>query len=116
MKRALVVCWLLAALVTSCAATLRVNGTAPAQDNDGTCSAPSLIPRSGDLVVHFLWTGPSAGHDSITVASGSAFQYLRPGLPEGVYTVRVWASDPGGPGCDTTVTRAISSPPWKVQM
>jgi len=102
---------------SSCAATLRVTATAPAQDNDGTCTAPvlSASPAGAARVVHLAWTGPSTGEDSVTTTAGSPVTYSASVRP-GTYSVRVWASGAGGIGCDTTVTALVTAPPWKVSV
>jgi hypothetical protein len=93
-------------------ATLRMSATAPAFDNDGTCTTRVLYPaRAGATrVVHFAWTGPVAGQDSVAVAVG-VLATLNVTVPLGTYSVRAWASDSAGPGCDTTVTRTLTAPP-----
>lgn len=104
---------------SSCAraATLRVSGTAPGFDNGGTCTTPTLTPAQlGALVtVHVLATGPAAREDSLLVPAGSPFAFTW-ALPAGTYSVRAWATDAGGIGCDTTLTVAVKNPPWKVRL
>src|SRR5262245_36464168 len=103
MKRLLL---LIPLMLASCGATMRVNGHAPANDNNGTCAAPVLLTnQSAFVVMHFQWQGPDAGEDSISVATGAAFSFSR-SVRAGSYTIRAWASDAGGVGCDTTITRA----------
>lgn len=114
--------WILAALFVGCSscaqsATLTIRGQAPAYDNAGTCAAPSLTPSAGAaLVTVFVQvTGPAAFLDSLQVASGLPFAFVRT-VPAGSYTVRSWASDAGGVGCDTTVTVTVKNPPWRVRL
>lgn len=98
---------------SSCAATLSVKATAPLQDNLGTCTAPILGPRSGVTVLHFAWTGPVSGEDSVATIAGTQVTFTKNGIPAGVYDIRAWASDAGGPGCDTTITKRFGGPPHK---
>lgn len=104
---------------SSCAhpATLTVRGTAPAQDNAGTCTTPTLAAATpGALVtVHVLTAGPAAREDSLLVPAGSPFAFTWQ-VPAGTYTVRAWATDAGGTGCDTTLTVTVKNPPWKVRL
>jgi hypothetical protein len=110
-------CTLLALLLlTSCGATLRLSGTAPTQDNDGSCAARVLLPNvSPSVWIHAAWTGPQAGGDSVFVAIGAPFSIVRQ-VPAGTYTVRLWASDVAGASCDTTVTRILKGPPDRPQV
>ena len=101
---------------SSCSATLRLSGTAPALDNDGTCTTPALSSSPAGLArtVHFSWSGPVAGEDSIRTTVGSPFGYTVT-VPPGIYTVRGWATSPGTlPGCDTTLVKSVTAPPWRV--
>lgn len=104
-------------LLSSCAATLKLSGTAPNQDNAGTCTTPTLTPIApGSVVtVHVSATGPLAFEDSLAIAAGSTFTFTR-NVPAGTYTVRAWASDAGGIGCDTTLTLVLKNPPWRVRL
>lgn len=105
------------------AATLRIRFTLPAQDNrDTTCIAPDLLPMelpNTALKGHWRWW--AAGADSVTMAAEDSTAGT-PGtlllrdynVPQGVYRVRVWATDAGGGGCDTTVTTSpFKYRPWK---
>jgi len=108
----------LAALAfTSCSATLRVGGTAPALDNAGTCASPVLatMPAGNLVTIHVQITGPAAREDSVRVVAGSPFLFAW-SVPAGTYTVRAWPSDAGGAGCDTTTTATAKNPPWRVQL
>lgn len=116
-KRTLLAIVLLAGVAfSSCGATLRLSATAPAQDNDGTCSTPALSssPAGAARVVHFSWSGPAAGEDSILTTAGTPVTYSAT-VPPGVYTIRGWATGPGGVGCDTTIVRTVTAPPWRVR-
>jgi len=113
MKRIAALLALLSVLLTSCAATLIVRGTAPVQDNSGTCIAPILGPRSGATMMHFAWTGPAVGEDSISTVAGTQVTLTRNGVPAGIYTIRAWASDSGGAGCDTSIVLRFGGPPKK---
>lgn len=99
------------------AATLTVRGTAPASDNAGTCTSPTLITASPGAVVtvHVSAIGPVTFEDSAAVAAGSPFTLSRQ-VPAGIYTVRAWATDSGGIGCDTALTVRLKNPPWKVRL
>lgn len=116
MKRAsLVLIALALAAFTSCGATLRLSATAPTQDNDGTCTVPALSnsPAGAQRALHFSWSGPVSGEDSVATTAGSPVTYTRT-VPPGVYTVRGWASGPGGVGCDTVIVVTVTAPPWRV--
>jgi hypothetical protein len=105
-------------LLTSCGATMRVRGTAPSMDNDGTCAVPLLYPMPAvnpALKIHFAWTGPVSGEDSLAVTPGAPFTFQRSSAP-GTYSVRVWATDAGGVGCDTTITTVVKGKPDKPRM
>jgi len=105
-------CLLLLIALSSCSATLRVKATAPTNDNDGTCAGPVLVamPAGTPRVMHFAWAGPVSGEDSISTTAGTLVTFSR-GVPPGIYTVRTWASDAGGVGCDTTATFVVKAPP-----
>lgn len=98
-------------------ATLAVRGTAPASDNSGTCTTPTLTGATpgATVTVHVSAIGPAAREDSLLVPAGSPFSFTWQ-VPAGAYTVRAWASDAGGIGCDTTITVAVKNPPWKVRL
>ena len=100
---------LLMLLLSSCAATLRVRATAPLEVNDGTCEAPVLYPAAAGapLVLHLRWSGPASGEDSLTTQAGLTWDFSRGNLPPGAYTVTAWASNLGGAGCDTTITKEV---------
>ena len=100
-------------MVTS--ATLIIRATAPISDNSAvSClSSPVLGARSGFTVIHFAWSGPSAGEDSITTIAGTLVTFSRGGAPAGLYTIRCWASDSAGVGCDTSMVRRFGGPPHK---
>ena len=106
---------LLLILLASTSATLIVRATAPLFDNSAvSClSTPILGARSGFTVLHFAWSGPTAGEDSITTTAGSLVTLSRGGVPAGLYTIRSWASDSAGVGCDTSVVRRFGGPPHK---
>lgn len=115
--------WLVLLLLASpvSAATLPVRFTLPDQDNWGSCTAPALIPMgtNGALKGHWRWW--VAGGDSVSGATEDSLaappaspiskDYA---VPAGLYRVRAWATDLGGVGCDTTVTKSsFKYPPWK---
>jgi hypothetical protein len=112
MKRLLI---LLGVLLSGCAATFVVRATAPINDNVGTCAAPLLGPRSGVTVMHFEWTGPISGEDSVSTTAGTQVTFQKNGFPAGLYSIRAWASDLGGAGCDTTISKRFGGPPGKPQ-
>lgn len=97
-------------------ATLRLTATAPVYDDDGTCAEPVLlsVPAGTQRVMHFAWSGPSAGEDSVVVAAGERVSFSRQ-VPAGVYSVRAWASDVGGVGCDTTIVVDVRARPDKIR-
>ena len=80
MKRAsLVLIALALTAFTSCGATLRLSATAPTQDNDGTCTVPVLSnsPAGAQRALHFSWSGPVSGEDSVATTAGSPVTYTR---------------------------------------
>lgn len=99
------------------AATLRVTGTAPTQDNAGSCAAPVLeaMPAGNQVRVVVMVLGPVGFIDSVVVAPGAPFTFTRT-VPSGTYTVRAWAVDAGGTGCDTTLTVTVKNPPARVRL
>ena len=99
---------LLALTVTSCAATFTIRGTAPTQENGGTCVAPNLIPTSGGLVrVRLNWSGPTAGQDSVIVAPGTPFIFTS-NVPSGTYIfTAVCADSLGNLSCPAVVSKLI---------
>jgi len=99
------------------AATLSVRGTAPDQDNGGTCATPQLSPMlpANQLKIQLDITGPTAVRDSLTVTAGQLWSWAR-NVPAGTYLVRAWAVDAGGVGCDTTITIVTKNQPWKVRL
>lgn len=114
MRRLTAILLLPLVLLASCAATLTVRATAPIYDNLGTCSSPLLGPRTGVTVMHFEWSGPVSGEDSVTTTAGTQIQFNKNGIPAGLYTIRAWASDAAGPSlCDTTITKRFGGPPHK---
>jgi len=117
MRRFLFALLALGLIGSSCAATLRLSGTAPTQDNiSQSCSAPILTARgSAPVAVHFAWSGPVTGEDSLLTVTGALITFTR-NLPAGSYLVRCWASDSGGVGCDTTLAVNLKGPPWKVRL
>lgn len=113
-RRALALCGLLLLALSCSSATLRMRATAPTQDNDGTCAVPVLIAQPAGVarVVHFRWTGPSAGEDSVATTGGALVTLSRQVTP-GAYWVYAWASDSGGVGCADSLRLVVKSPPWK---
>ena len=116
-RKLLAVVSLGAVLLSSCAATLRLSATAPIQDDDrATCTAtPILTARTGFTRMHFAWVGAVSGQDSLTTTAGTLVNFVRTGIPAGLYTVRAWASDSAGVSCDTTITLQLGGPPAKVR-
>lgn len=114
MKRLGILLALALVLVSSCNAVMRVRATAPALDNDGTCTAPVniTIAANAPRVMHFAWSGVVSGEDSIFTTAGQPVVLVKL-VPPGAYAVRAWASDAGGPGCDTTITVTVKAPPAK---
>jgi len=101
----------------SSAATLTISGHAPGFDNAGTCAAPSLTataPANLCTVVVQV-SGPASFADSLQVVAGAPFTFTRT-VPGGTYSIRSWARDAGGSGCDTTITLTVKNPPWRVRL
>jgi hypothetical protein len=106
---------LIGVLGSSCGATLTVRYTAPSQLNGGTCAVRALSPSPAwPMMIHFAWSGPAAGEDSLTADPGQSGSWTRRNLPAGLYTVRGWPSNAYGVGCDTTITRTAGDPPAPV--
>lgn len=102
------------------AATLGITCTAPDQtDKDRTCTSPILAPMNAnpDLKIHFQWSGPTPGEDSVSTVPGRRLYLFRTVLP-GVYSVRCWASDHNVAGCDTLMNIPVLEgryPPARVR-
>lgn len=96
-------------LLTSCSATMRVVGTSPAFERGLTCN-PSAFALSGNFMLHFSWTGPSSGEDSLSTTPGSPFSFSKQ-VPSGTYQIRAWGSNLAGAGCDTLISRSFSNTP-----
>ena len=98
--------------LSSCAATLDIPATAPTHLNGGSCPSPTLAPAppTWPMFMHFAWSGPAAGEDSISCLPGQPVRLTR-AVPPGTYTVRGWASNAYGAGCDTTITRIAGDRP-----
>lgn len=114
--------WLLASLallVSSCAATLRIQATAPTLDNGAAdCADPLILgptPAASIFTLWFSWTGPETGIASVgNLAPGALAQVLRQ-VKAGAYTMRAWAVDQAGnTSCDTTATFVYKNNPHKV--
>ena len=115
MKR-LTILLLLIALPAS-AAQFTVRGKVPAQGNDSTCATPVLVATTTPAVIHVRLTGAVTREDStVALVPGTPFALTFAQLPAGLYTVRGWASNPGGIGCDTTFTKLAVAPPWRMQV
>lgn len=125
-KRAALVLLLLPLLLACCGATLTMRGTSPLYDNGAlTCTATPLLvqePVGAYRVVHFRWTGPVAGEDSVVAGAGSTATITRQ-VPAGTYTVCAWASDSAGfvpkadgTPCDTCMVKVVKGGPHKVQL
>ena len=111
MKRLGLTLLLAGILGASCGATLTIKVTAPAQLNAGTCAAPVLSPSPAwPMMMHFAWAGPSSGQDSVATNPGESITYRR-SVPAGSYTIRGWASNAYGVGCDSTITKTTGDPP-----
>lgn len=113
--RVIALCSLLLLAGCANAATLRLQATAPATLNAGSCSVPMLspAPSSWAMYLHFAWSGPSAGEDSVSCLPGEPVTFTR-AVIAGTYTVRAWPSNIYGAGCDTTISRTIGDPPARI--
>jgi hypothetical protein len=112
-RRLWIIVALAALMLTSCGASLRLQATAPAQLNGGTCALPQLSSSPAwPMMLHFAWSGPAAGEDSVPCNPGQLVTWSH-GVPAGTYTIRGWASNAYGAGCDTTITKAAGDPPGK---
>ena len=115
MKRLLLLALVIAGALGSCSSTLRITATAPTSDNDGPCGAPVLLAAAplAPRMLHFRWSGPVMGEDSLAATAGNGVTLTRT-VPPGLYAITAWASDSGGAGCDTTIMRRLKAPPWRV--
>ena len=114
MKRILILATAGLLILTSCASTWYKLGpcqaTAPVNDNAGTCLSPILLavslatPRTVYLSVT---QGSWSKLDSLVTTAGTLVTFPAYNPPLGTLcTVRCWARDLGGAGCDTTLTSA----------
>ena len=88
-----------------------MRATAPTLLNGGTCAAPVLsVSPAWPMMLHFAWSGPAAGEDSVPANPGQLIAWSR-NVPAGSYTVRGWASNAYGSLCDTTITKTAGDPP-----
>jgi hypothetical protein len=116
MRRIAVVAVAAALLLTSCGATWyslpSVRMVAPLYDNAATsCAVAQILAGplpSASRVVHLRVTqGAWAWQDSMATVAGQQVTFPAIWPPAGgLCTLRAWASDAGGAGCDTTWTRA----------
>ena len=113
MTRALCALALLALLLTSCAATLAVRGTAPTLGAEGSCarSIPADTLR-GPLRVVARVEGIGL-MDSLWAVPGEAFAF-RWQVPPGSYVVTAFARNAGGVSCSTSVVVTTTSRPSPV--
>lgn len=111
---------LLITMIFGCSANagvLNMQCTAPTQDNDGgTCDTPRLVTRAAtdSMWVHFRWSGPTAGEDSVRVAPGSVARLAPVTVPPGSYVVAAWPSDSFSVGCTVAITKVVRATLWKV--
>ena len=105
-------------LLASCAATMRVQATAPTLDNAAACGAsPALgpTPASSVFAVTFSWTGPTSGTKTISGLAPGSLAQISETVPPGTYTVRAFVTDQAGNvGCDSSIVATFKSPPHKV--
>lgn len=108
-------------IMSGCGATLTMRATAPTQLNDAlSCTVPAILsaaPEGSVCTMHFVWTGPSSGEDSVATTIGSPVSLSRQVQP-GTYTVRAWPTNLLGglynAGCDTTITKVVGGPPQRL--
>lgn len=96
-------------------ATLGMSVTAPNQyDRDTTCTAPDTIAMTlpnSNLRIHFVWTGPSSGEDSLYAPPGFPVTMFRV-VPPGTYKIVAWASEIGRRlGCRDSIYATLAGPP-----
>ena len=118
-NRLLVSALLVLAALTSCAATMRLEATAPTQDNAAACGVAPVLgpsPTGTILTVWFSWSGPETGSASVTgLAPGTVARLPQREVAPGTYTVRAWAVDQAGNiSCDTTAAFTFKSNPYRV--
>lgn len=110
MTRPLALAALALLAVTSCAATLRVSGTAPVTLNDGSCVRPVESPATSPM-----WVIATAGGltDSLWRNPGEPFAFAF-SLPAGSYTFTAFARNVAGVSCSTSVQAEAVARPGKV--
>ena len=103
---------LLLVALTSCSATLQWRATVPSVVNLGTCDEPLLLPsRDTSLkTLVFEWYGPRAGRRLFLLAPGDTAR-ISEDVPAGIYTVRCWVENVGGPNCVETATDTLGAVP-----
>lgn len=115
MRRILIFTLLAAVLLSSCGASWWSIGpmtmTAPLYDNAAaSCALPPVlmsVAANAPRVMHRRITqGAWACEDSISTTAGVLVSFPESLVPAATLcTVRGWASDLAGAGCDTTITR-----------
>lgn len=104
------------------AATLRLTATFPGQGNDAPCGTPAILsPAPAGVTatrLHYRWTGPAVGEDSVATAIGALGPIAKP-VPVGAYMCTGWASwvTPDlvyAAGCPDTVTKVLYGPPARI--
>ena len=112
MTRALCALALLAVLVTSCAATLRVRGTAPDSLAEGTCARYTSYPATAPM---WVFASVASFTDSVWANPGDPFTFSWQ-LPPGSYYVTAWARNAGGASCSSSVVVTATSRPAPVRV
>lgn len=100
------------------AATLRLTGTVPGFQNDGTCGAPNLVPiPAGTLLMVILkWTGPVVAADTITAGINSPFDKFY-NVPSGTYSITASVRQLDGTAAckDTTIVKTVRGNPKHIE-
>lgn len=120
MNRIGIVLLLALVMLSSCAATMRLQATAPTMDDDAVnhcVDAPILVPTPAGsiLTVWFSWTGPETGQASVPNLMPGALAQIQRQTKAGTYNVTSWAVDQNGnTSCDTTATFTFKGNPHTV--
>jgi hypothetical protein len=56
-----------------------------------------------------VWAGRDTGSVWFPITPGQEVRFEQDGLSPGIYTIRAWAEDRGGIGCDTTIVDTLKS-------
>ena len=115
MKRLLLLALVIAGALGSCSSTLRITATAPTSDNDGPCGAPVLLAAAplAPRMLHFRWSGPVMGEDSLAATAGNGVTLTRT-VPPAWASVTTPPPRSGRPSNARLGWTPKNSLPWKL--